>query len=331
MSETIAIFGAGEQGRVVASYHHNAGDKVICFIDNAKEKQGSTVLGVPVISMSEFRLREDNCVVEITGDPRLHASMISQLIENGIQNYRVFDKRNILEKERIISFSYPTENEDIILYHVLRKQKNVFWVDVGCNDPDIGNVTRLFYNMGYRGINIDMEPHLIELTEHERPRDINICAGMGSEKGEKEYYSQGDFNGLSTFVAQNVLDHRYQKKTAHLTTLVDICEKYVGDQEISFLKIDVEGFEKEVLLGADFKRFRPLILIIEATMPGTDIANYLEWEEIVLKNGYHHAYSHGVNRYYVADEHKELDKEFLPWNLLSASYCILQAQLVYYS
>ncbi|MCP4293490.1 MAG: FkbM family methyltransferase, partial [bacterium] len=45
------------------------------------------------------------------------------------------------------------------------------------------------------------------------------------------------------------------------------------DTEIDFLKIDVEGGEKNVLLGADYKKYRPRIILIEATIPFDDEGN----------------------------------------------------------
>jgi hypothetical protein len=80
--------------------------------------------------------------------------------------------------------------------------------------------------------------------------------------------------------------------------------------EIHFLKVDVEGFEKEVLLGADFTEFRPWILVIEATYPNSPEVNYGDWEKIVLEAGYRFAYFDGLNRFYVAAEHEELHASF---------------------
>ncbi len=101
------------------------------------------------------------------------------------------------------------------------------------------------------------------------------------------------------------------------------------DKDISFLKIDVEGMERDVLLGMDFENYRPKILVIESTLPCTEIANYEEWEDIVLTSNYHFAYMHGVNRYYVADEWSELDEKFEPWEMIAGKYCLLHADLLF--
>lgn len=55
----------------------------------------------------------------------------------------------------------------------------------------------------------------------------------------------------------------------------NICRKYVPKgTEIDFCKIDVEGSEKDVLLGYDFFNYRAKMFCIESTIPNTHIPNY---------------------------------------------------------
>lgn len=106
----------------------------------------------------------------------------------------------------------------------------------------------------------------------------------------------------------------------------DICDLYIDEKKnISFLKIDVEGYEKEVLLGADFDLYRPSIVIVEATEPCTSIPNYKEWEYILIEHSYHFIFMQGVNRYYIADERNELDEEFLEMEYYKFLYNIYHA------
>jgi FkbM family methyltransferase len=50
-----------------------------------------------------------------------------------------------------------------------------------------------------------------------------------------------------------------------ILTLDEIIDRYAGGRSIEFLKIDVEGWEKEVLCGLDLKEHRLIIILIEAT------------------------------------------------------------------
>ena len=97
--------------------------------------------------------------------------------------------------------------------------------------------------------------------------------------------------------------------------------------DIHFLKIDAEGMEKQVLAGMDFKAFRPWVVLVESTLPCTNIPSYEAWEQILLSQGYSFATMIGVNRYYVSEEKQELAGRFLSKEELRKKYEILHAVL----
>lgn len=289
----IIIFGAGAQGRTAAAIYRSYGVVVRNFVDNDKTIQGKTVMGIPVISPENLKNNRKTPPIMICVGGDAKNQIKKQLKELGIEKVLWFNKELLLRKERFLSYAYPTEHEDLILYHVLKNEKQIFWIDIGCNDPDIGSVTKAFYERGHHGINIDIEKEMIEITKRQRLRDINICVGVGKEDGYSTYYKQGDWGGLSTFVTgYRREDAKQTSSSIRITTLKALCDKYVGEKLISFLKIDVEGMEKDVLLGMDFKKYRPKILVIEATLPCTNIPNYEQWENIVLASDYHFVYAH---------------------------------------
>ena len=185
--------------------------------------------------------------------------------------------------------------------------------------------------MGGYGINVDPLPEMIELTKIDRPRDINICAGVGARRGQMTLYRQGAFgSGLSTVVESNSAALT-EKIDIEIIPLKEICEEYIEPgQDIHFLKIDVEGFEKEVLLGADFSIYRPWVICIESTLPGTDIPCHENWESIILEQDYILAGKLGVNRYYVSNEHEYLKERFLTREDLLTTYRIFHAELLMY-
>ena len=84
-----------------------------------------------------------------------------------------------------------------------------------------------------------------------------------------------------------------------------VCERY-APSTIDFLKIDVESYEREVLEGADWGRFRPRVVLIEATQPSTTIPCHEEWESLLLSADYLFVFFDGLNRYYVRAEDREL-------------------------
>ena len=80
--------------------------------------------------------------------------------------------------------------------------------------------------------------------------------------------------------------------------LSDLAEFYAG-RSVHWMKIDVEGFEQQVLEGGT-PLFYGLVLVVEATVPNTDQSNHACWESIVLDAGYQCVYKDGLNRFYLA-------------------------------
>jgi hypothetical protein len=65
-----------------------------------------------------------------------------------------------------------------------------------------------------------------------------------------------------------------------------------------------------VLAGADWRRFRPKVVLVEAVAPGTMAPSHAEWEPILFGAGYGFAFFDGLNRFYVADEAAALKARF---------------------
>jgi len=206
--------------------------------------------------------------------------------------------------------SYAQNLEDVMLWRALKNYRSGFYIDVGACDPDADSVTKAFYERGWRGINIEPVPSAFEKLSNARPRDINLQIAADAASGSKTLYSIDGGNGLSTTVKKyaekyNAEERIVEELEVETRTLAQICAAFVN-QDISFLKIDVEGGEKDVLTGADFNAFRPWIVVVESTEPNSTKPSHLEWEPILLNARYTFVYFDGLNRYYVADEKLEL-------------------------
>lgn len=216
--------------------------------------------------------------------------------------------------------SYAQNLEDVMLWRALRHVENGFYIDVGANDPEVDSVTKAFYDRGWNGINIEpLQSHYNELLQ-KRPRDINLNVLVGDKVGEVKLF-ECEIRGWATADITNIerlisLGHTGQFHNVPITTLTNICQQYVLD-EIHFLKIDVEGFEKAVIDGIDLQHYRPWILVIEAMKPNSNIPSYKDWEPFLLESGYKFAYLDGINRFYVANEHLDLLSDLInPPNVL---------------
>lgn len=210
--------------------------------------------------------------------------------------------------------SYAQNLEDVMLARVFGDVAQGFYIDVGANDPVGDSVTKVFYDRGWRGINLEpMEYYYRRLCEA-RVRDVNLPVAVGTQEGIFPYYEIPG-SGLSTLDSRIAEGHRKNgltvvRKEIPMTTLAAICRQH-AQQTIHFLKVDVEGAEKLVLLGMDFQNYRPWVLIVEATLPNSQKENYRDWEDILLANGYQFVYFDGLSRFYVSQEKAaELKKYF---------------------
>lgn len=206
--------------------------------------------------------------------------------------------------------SYAQNFEDVILRRAFARVANGFYIDVGANDPVRLSVTKHFYDHGWRGINLEPGDIFKALSEA-RPRDVNLNVGASNRSGVITFYEFPEIHGLSTCDPKEAAVHRDQEglecieRQTPVMTLAEVCERHAPD-EIHFMSIDVEGHERAVLEGADWKRWRPMIVLIEATRPNSTEPTHGEWESILLEADYQFATFDGLNRFYVRRESASL-------------------------
>ena len=141
----------------------------------------------------------------------------------------------------------------------------------------------------------------------ERKRDLNIKIGVSNKKGKFNLFEMEGASTLSTIYKKN----NSEILNINVDTMSNICNKYIQrGKKINFCKIDVEGEEKNVLLGYDFENYRPEVFCIESTKPGTVIPCYDLWEDILLKNNYSFAFEYVINRYYIDNRIEGLRERF---------------------
>jgi FkbM family methyltransferase len=216
--------------------------------------------------------------------------------------------------------SYAQNFEDVILHRCFAGRKDGFYIDVGAMDPVLHSVTKFFYDEGWSGINIEPNDFFYNKLLQERPRDINLNLALGEREEIRPWHVFEQY-GISTFeegYRDRFIEQGFEveEKTAKVTTLAAICQEYVK-REIDFLKIDCEGWEKFVIQGADWDRFRPAVVIVEATEPLSTTPSWSEWEPLLTENGrYQMVYFDGLNRFYLRRESTGLRRHFeLPPNV----------------
>ena len=159
--------------------------------------------------------------------------------------------------------SYSSSSQDLIISHFFRNIKNGIYIDVGCYHPYIGNNTKLLYDKGWSGINIDLDFHTIDFFNYARRRDENIEIAISDSEEEKNLYfhhNRSAINSLDNIWANKAKEVR-KIKTLKLDTVIQ--NSRFKDNKINLLCIDVEGHELEVIKSFDLLKYKPDMIILE--------------------------------------------------------------------
>ena len=190
-----------------------------------------------------------------------------------------------------LSFSH--EGEDRLVMRLLENKKNGFYVDIGAHHPFKYSNTAIFYDQGWRGINIDPNPNTLTLFNAYRKSDINVQCGVGTE-GYLTYYVYK--NGAINTFDDNLVKYWRDQQSIHpinsiqvkIRGLASILDQYLNDHTIDFMNIDTEGFEMQVIESNDWSRFRPRLILLESLSSAGSIQEALDTKEIqfLITKGY---------------------------------------------
>jgi FkbM family methyltransferase len=229
--------------------------------------------------------------------------------------------------------SYAQNMEDFHLSLAFAGQNNGTYIDIGGGHPIAGNVSFWFYERGWCGVVAEPQAMLAALHRRLRPRDILIQSAVGRDAEQVEFHQVDRLHALSTTVKRHA-EAASLRGAPHRTlrvpsiSLAELCRRNALTS-IDFLKIDVEGAEYEVIAGADWQHFRPAVIVVESIAPDTNEPSWFPWEPILLSHGYRFALFDTLNRFYVADERRDvldrLPKDRAAWDSVVHMYEIGRA------
>jgi FkbM family methyltransferase len=201
--------------------------------------------------------------------------------------------------------TFAQNYEDVLLRRLFPTGSGGFYIDVGAGDPIRHSVTKHFYDRGWSGVNVEPVASTFATLSDGRPRDVNLNIALSDRGGTMTLHEPPASLGLATLsvpFAEGLNEHGYDyiRREVNVSTLAELCEQYAGGRSIDFLKIDVEGHEREVIVGGDWHRWRPRAVVVEATVTPE------LWEPMLIEAGYLLVAFDGLNRYYIRVEDVEL-------------------------
>jgi FkbM family methyltransferase len=217
--------------------------------------------------------------------------------------------------------SYAQNFEDVMVARLFPREYRGFYIDVGAADPVHLSVSKHFYDTGWRGVNVEPLPSFFKRLTTARPHDVNLQAVIGRTEGRRTFFEIAELpeNSTSDEEVMRLLKEQGRTVRTHdieVVSLKDVCERYAGGRVIDFMKIDVEGGELEVLQSADWQRFRPILLVIEAVVVNGREETWMGWEPVITEHGYEKVWFDGLNNFYLRRESLHLSKHFrLPPNV----------------
>lgn len=244
-----------------------------------------------------------------------------QIYFPGLQDLRFRIQRNVrglLHK--------PHEHDFEALVH-LPYQPNALFLDIGSNRGDaIQSI--LMQRPDARVMAFEPNTHLTDKVKKIYKNDPRVEVqnfGLGSKPGSFElfipFYNRYMFDGLASFKerrARRWLENRlygFRSEKLHIERMV--CEvKRVDDLQLDpyFIKIDVQGFEYDVLVGArnTLATSQPILLIETPDSREIEFLSSLGYKPYVYRQSRFHAGLRGMNVFFFHDvRHSTMSDHFV--------------------
>jgi len=166
--------------------------------------------------------------------------------------------------------TYAQHGDDLVIRAIFFSLGigNPSYLDLGAHHPENISNTKLFYDTGSRGINVEANPVLHKLFLEQRPQDINLNVGVGIKSGFQDFYMIDGESGRNSFIKEVaegfVMDYPEFAITEVRQLPIFTVEQILHHRRIpDFLSIDIEGMDFEVLQSIDFKRYPFKVVCVE--------------------------------------------------------------------
>ena len=214
--------------------------------------------------------------------------------------------------QRFGGVTHAQHGDDIIIRAVFDNLgiDNPSYLDIGAHHPTNISNTKLFYDAGSRGINVEANPNLFSQFMIDRPYDVNLNFGVGKESGFIPFYMVDNYSGRNSFDFETVNAFVQDYPEFSIKQVVDLpvmtVAQILSNRTIpDFLTIDVEGLDYDILKSIDYERYPFKVICVE--VGGSDKINYADAVSSLLEeNNYFSLIRCGANLIFVAKQYSHL-------------------------
>ena len=215
------------------------------------------------------------------------------------QNALIDDNLDFLK--RFIDYFEKIENfqsqicQDIFASFVVGDKYEKTFLEFGATDGlDISNSYLLESSFNWKGVLAEPSPQWHEALKKNRKNSKIITKCIWKESGKKLDFFMSDFGELSSLkdfvesdkvsIPNNVEARLKSGKTISVETisLNDVIKEYFNGNCPSYISIDTEGSEYEILKAFDLDNFKPKVFTIEHN----HTENESKIDELLINKGY---------------------------------------------
>lgn len=182
------------------------------------------------------------------------------------------------------ALGWGTRTDRDLLFALARRQKDVFFIEIGANDGMSGDPLHYFIKRyRWHGIALEPVPDIFEKLQFVYRNDKNViplCAALSDRDGTTTFYRvkpgpdvPAECEQLGSFSRDVILRHKHvfqaiEERTVETeveTVCFDTLVGMFGIEKIDVIMIDTEGYDYEALKQIDIQRFQPSLVIYEHT------------------------------------------------------------------
>ena len=179
--------------------------------------------------------------------------------------------------------------EDLIVHNFLNyyglNLSNVYYLDIGANNPREHSNTCLLYENGSRGVLVEPDSTYWPQIKHHRPEDKLLKYAVGKESKENVPFYIMTAHSLNT-ISEKYRDaaingeENYGKQKVEEVITVDVKTiNSIIDEQCSrcpnFLSVDVEGLDYDILTSLDYDKYRPELICVEINEFHTQMPEFM--------------------------------------------------------